>query len=66
MPNLQATICHRIQEQERVGPQVIVHFSCFYFMCFRRLHSIQVVIQLGGDRAKWLFGGLVGCVAGFR
>ena len=71
MPNLQATVCDRIQEQERVGLQVIDFSSCFYIIlacdtCFRRLYSRQVVIQLGWDRAKCLFRGLVGCVVGFR
>ena len=57
MPNLQAPVCDRIQEQERVGLQVIVSLCCFYIIltlavCFRRLHSRQIVIQLGCDRGE--------------
>ena len=55
MPNLQAAACDRIQEQVRVGLQVIISLCCLYIIltlavCFRRLHSRQVVIQLGWDR----------------
>ena len=59
MPNLQAAVYDRIQEQEHAGLQVIGSLTLFYVIStldayFRRHHSRQVVVQLRWNWAKRL------------
>lgn len=54
MPDSQAAVCVRMQEEEHLCLQVVAALSLFYIsstldMHFRRLQSRQMVIQLGWD-----------------
>jgi hypothetical protein len=67
MPDSQAAVCVRIQEPEHVCLQVIADLSLFFTlltldMCFRRLQSRHVVIQLGWDWGSTLLGAFDRCV----
>jgi hypothetical protein len=62
MPNLQAAVYDRIQEQEHAGLQVISSLTLFYVIStldtyFRRRHLQQVVVQLRWNWANFWFDG---------